>query len=155
MEVWPKFPGEPDFLAQEGSPHPKGRLRAFPGQLAELWGVPAKAWDSVTETAVDLLHSQTSTTVSMCKLAKKHCCLTVTTWVAKKRLKPTIGHVGVVAHVILNALFIVFVCVHVYLSLPFWIPWPNVDLSVRGEFILRPVLVDRMLFCREREREEF
>lgn len=39
----------------------------------------------------------------------------------------------------------------VYLSLPFWIPWPSVARSVMGEFLLRPVPVDNMLFCKERE----
>lgn len=64
LEVWPKFPREPDFHVQQSSPHPGGRLRASLSQLAELWRVPAKVWDSVTETAVGLLHSQT--TVSVC-----------------------------------------------------------------------------------------
>lgn len=58
VEVWPKFPREPDFLVQEGSPNPGGKLWASLSQLAELWRVPAKVWDSVTETAVGLLHSQ-------------------------------------------------------------------------------------------------
>lgn len=64
LEVWPKFPREPDFHVQQSSPHPGGRLRASLSQLAELWRVPAKVWDSVTETAVGLLHSQT--VVSVC-----------------------------------------------------------------------------------------
>lgn len=63
LEVWPKFPREPDFLVQEGSPRPGGKLLASLSQLAELWRVPAKVWDSVTETAVGLLHSQTMVSV--------------------------------------------------------------------------------------------
>lgn len=66
LEVCPKFPREPDFLAQEGSPRPGWggwRLWVSLSQLAELWRVPAKVWDSVTETAVGLLHSQTMLSV--------------------------------------------------------------------------------------------
>lgn len=38
LKGWPKFPREPDFLFQEGSPHPRGReLRASLSQLAEHW----------------------------------------------------------------------------------------------------------------------
>lgn len=63
LEVWPKFPRVPDFLVQEGSPRPGGTLWASLSQLAGLWRVPAKVWDSATETAVGLLHSQTMASV--------------------------------------------------------------------------------------------
>lgn len=65
LEVWPKFPRETDFHVQQSSPHPGGRLRASLSQLAELRRVPAKVWDSVTETAVGLLHSQTMVSVRL------------------------------------------------------------------------------------------
>lgn len=30
LEVWPKFPGEPEFLVQEGSPRPGGKAMGLP-----------------------------------------------------------------------------------------------------------------------------
>lgn len=51
------------LLVQESSHHPGRRLRAFLSQLAELWRVPAKVWDSVSETAVGQLHSQNMVSV--------------------------------------------------------------------------------------------
>lgn len=37
-----------------------------------------------------------------------------------------------------------------HLSLPFWMEaWPRLALSKSGEFLLRFVLVERMLFCGE------
>lgn len=37
-----------------------------------------------------------------------------------------------------------------HLSLPFWMEaWPRLALSKSGEFLLRFVLVERTLFCRE------
>lgn len=51
------------LLVQESSHHPGRRLWASLSQLAKLWRVPAKVWDSVTETAVGQLHSQTVVSV--------------------------------------------------------------------------------------------
>lgn len=90
LEVWPKFPGEPEVLVQEGSPRPGGRLWASLSQLAELWRVPAKVWDSVTETAVGLLHSQTMMSVFVLCVCWWRSNLTATTWVANDKREKSV-----------------------------------------------------------------
>lgn len=135
------------LLVQEISPHPGGRLLASLSQLAQLWRVPAKVWDSVTETAAGQLHSQTMVSVFVLSVCSQQLLgLPVT----RVKLRTTVC--GCSCPILLNTPLILQ-CVFLYLSLPFWMPCPSVALSVSGEFRLRLVPVDRMLFCRDRGRQ--
>lgn len=128
------------LLVQESSHHPGRRLWASLSQLAKLWRVPAKVWDSVTETAVSQLHSQTMVSVFVLSVRSQQLLrLPVTTVYVRKTVCacscPSILNTPLFLH-----------SVFLYLSLPFWMPCPSVALSVSGEFRLRLVPVDRMLF---------
>lgn len=115
---------EPEFADQPWQEKPLG-LR--PGQLARLRAPVAKAWDWdwAAQAAVGL-------TYSLCRVrlsSEKHgLCLP--------------EDAGASTECVMSFKKKWFV----YLSLPFWMPGASVALSFRGEFRLRPVPVDRMLF---------